>query len=82
MTFFEDDLARYEDVHWGTTGCLLLTAEDGSRCHQPADLLWDIRVDGKGTPACGDCLDLVLERDRAVQIDPVRARELPPLRPW
>lgn len=82
MTFFEDGKARFDDVSWGVTGCMLLTAEDGTACHRPADLLWDIQVDGKGTPACGQCTDLVLERDRAIQVDPVIARQLPPLRPW
>lgn len=82
MTYFADDLARMDDVSWGVTGCLLLAAEDGARCHRAAIGLWDVGVDGKGTPACAECIDLVLERDRAIQIDPVRARELPALRPW
>lgn len=82
MTFFEDGLARFDDVSWGVSGCLLLVAEDGSNCHRPADLLWDIGPDGKGTPACAECADLVIERGRAIGENPTQARDLPPLRPW
>lgn len=80
MSFLDDGTRVFFDqVHWGTHGCKLLRTEEDGACPRAAELLWDC-LENEGTPACIECIDLLLERQAVLSSNP--AVTLPPLYAW